>query len=179
MKPANLGSSVGISKVLNSEELKEAMKLGFRYDNKVVVEEGRKVREIECAVLGNQNCRASVPGEIIPGADFYDYEDKYHGNKASLAIPAPLSETLKSTIQTYAVRAFKAVQAQGLSRVDFFICKNSGEVFVNEINTFPGFTQISMYPKLWEASGIAFNDLLSQLIDLGFEHYRRSSRLSV
>lgn len=179
VKPANLGSSVGISKVLNPEELKESMQLAFRYDNKVVVEEGRSVREIECSVLGNQNCRASVPGEIIPGADFYDYEDKYHGNKASLAIPAPISEILKSTLQSYAIRAFKSVQAQGLSRVDFFICKNTGEVYVNEINTFPGFTQISMYPKLWEASGISFNDLLSQLINLGFERYKRNSRLSV
>jgi D-alanine-D-alanine ligase len=168
-KPANLGSSVGISKVTKEQEITKAVELAFSHDRKLIVEEGREVREIECAVLGNYSVRASLPGEIIPGADFYDYQDKYSSNKAKLCIPALLSKDQSETIREMALTAFKAVNALGLSRVDFFICKKSGELFVNEINTFPGFTQISMYPKLWEHTGLPFQKLLEELITIAWE----------
>lgn len=176
VKPSNLGSSVGISKAHDSNELESAMKLAFEFGNKAVLEEGREVREIECAVLGNEKIQVSDPGEIIPGSEFYDYNDKYHGNKAKLSIPADLSLEVANKVKDYAGRAFLSVNAKGLSRVDFFICKKTKALFVNEINTFPGFTNISMYPKLWEYSGIPFGELIQKLIDLGFDHHARENR---
>ncbi|MBN2145536.1 MAG: D-alanine--D-alanine ligase [Candidatus Aureabacteria bacterium] len=169
IKPANLGSSVGISKVTGEKTIKKAIREAFSYDQKIVVEEGRNVREIECSILGNHSPRVSEPGEIIPSSEFYDYQDKYCSNKARLCIPALLTAKQVRTIKEMAITAFKAVNARGLSRVDFFICKKNGRIFVNEINTFPGFTQISMYPKLWECSHVSFSDLLNELIKLGME----------
>lgn len=171
VKPANLGSSVGISKAENHEQLAVALEYAARFDRKIVVEEGVKAREIELSVLGNDFPKASVPGEIVPGKDFYDYDAKYNDSSSRLFIPAQLSSTVVSTLQEYACRAFLAVGASGLGRVDFFVSEKE-EIYVNEINTMPGFTQISMYPKLWEASGLAYTDLLDELIRLGLERFR-------
>ncbi|UWG95496.1 D-alanine--D-alanine ligase [Dehalobacter sp. DCM] len=171
VKPANLGSSVGISKADNREQLVEALLYAAKYDRKVVVEMGVKAREIELSVLGNENAKASIPGEIRPAKDFYDYEAKYLDNSSELIIPAKLDAAMIKLLQTYAVMAFDAVGASGLSRVDFFVTEDN-QIYINEINTLPGFTQISMYPKLWEATGIRYPELLDELIRLGFEKFR-------
>ncbi len=180
VKPANLGSSVGISKALHREQLKNALELASRYDRKVVVEQNITGREIEVSVLGNDLAEASIPGEILPAHDFYDYEAKYLDEGSRLLIPAPLEPEVISNLQEMAVRAFHAVEASGLSRVDFFVTKDN-LIYINEINTMPGFTQISMYPKLWGASGVPYSELISRLITLGFErfedtHARKISR---
>lgn len=164
IKPANAGSSLGASKVIAQEELEDALEEAFRYDSKVLIEEYIEAREIECAVLGNDAPEASVLGEIVPSADFYDYDAKYVDGTSKLLIPAPLSEEETRQIREYAVRAFQSVGAKGLSRVDFFKDKNTGRVVINEINTLPGFTDISMYPKLWQASGLSYSDLIDRLI---------------
>lgn len=171
IKPANLGSSVGISKANNKEELLTALEYAANFDRKIVIEKGVKAREIELSVLGNDDAKSSIPGEIIPCKEFYDYEAKYLDPSSKLIIPAELNEATIIQLQEYAVKAFHAVGASGLGRVDFFLT-NDGSIFVNEINTMPGFTQISMYPKLWEASGIPYSELLDSLIDLGFEYYQ-------
>jgi D-alanine-D-alanine ligase len=171
IKPSSLGSSVGISKATDKESLRRSMELGFLYGKKILVEEGREVREIECAILGNHHLRASCLGEIVPGANFYNFEDKYKTGTAVLKIPAELSSSTTQSITQMALRVYRAIGALGLSRVDFFVGKETEEIFVNEINTFPGFTQISMYPKLFAHSGIAFPDLLRELIHLGFENF--------
>jgi len=168
VKPANLGSSVGISKAENAQQLAEALEYAGKFDRKIVVEQGVKAREIELSVLGNDCTKVSIPGEIVPGKDFYDYEAKYQDTGSKLIIPAELKEDTIKTLQDYAEKAFHAVGALGLGRVDFFVTKEN-QIFVNEINTLPGFTQISMYPKLWEASGLNYSDLLDELIALGFE----------
>lgn len=168
IKPANLGSSVGISKAKNREELKKALKHAALFDRKLVVEKGVAGREIELSVLGNDDVKVSLPGEIIPGKEFYDYDAKYADESSKLIIPAELDQEIIKKLQEYAAKAFHAVEASGLSRVDFFVTA-SGEIFVNEINTLPGFTKISMYPKLWEATGIPYSQLLDNLIELGFE----------
>lgn len=166
VKPANLGSSVGIEKAKNRSELEIALDNAASYDRRIVVEEGVTAREVECAVLGNDNPKASVVGEITFNSDFYDYETKYTDGLAQLLIPASLPDNIVSKIQEMSLKAFAAVDAQGLSRVDFFYVETTGEIFLNEINTFPGFTALSMYPQLWKASGIPFTELVHKLIEL-------------
>src|SRR5215813_1686674 len=173
VKPANLGSSVGISKAHNKKELGPAIEEAAKFDRKIVIEQGvggnkDKAREIECSVLGNDDPSASVPGEIVPGKEFYDYTAKYLDEGSQLIIPAKLTKTETKKVQELAVRAFKAVDSSGLARVDFLMEPGkSGKIYLNEINTMPGFTAISMYPKLWAASGLAYPDLIDKLIQLG------------
>jgi D-alanine-D-alanine ligase len=178
VKPANLGSSVGITKVKAFEALSSAIAVALEYDNKVLIEKGIDAREIECAILGNDNPQASVPGEICPTAEFYSYEAKYvdeHG--ATLIIPAPLTESQVATVRELAVRVFQLLDCAGMARVDLFLERGTGRWYVNELNTIPGFTTISMYPKLWEASGLSYRELISRLIDLGLERHAQRSRL--
>ena len=178
VKPANLGSSVGISKATDAKSLNEAIALAAKYDRKIVVERGVDAREIEVSVLGNDEPIASLPGEIVPQtAEFYDYQAKYiSAEGARLEIPAKLSEAQTAEIQQLAVRAFQAIDGSGLGRVDFFLEKETGKLLLNEINTMPGFTSISMYPKLWEASGLSYSQLIDRLIELAFERHREKSR---
>lgn len=179
VKPANLGSSVGISKVQSSDELKAAMELALQYDRKLVIEQGlESAREIECSVLGHNKLEASVLGEIIPAHEFYDYEAKYHNEDSRLIIPAALDDELSEKIRKLAIQAFQAVDCSGMGRVDFFI-DSQETVFLNEINTIPGFTQISMYPKLWESSGLAYSNLLDRLIELALEKHAERTRLRI
>ena len=180
IKPANMGSSVGISKAHDRAELISGIKLAFNYDIKILIEESAQgFREVECAILGNENPRASVVGEIIPGNEFYDYETKYIDDKSQLIIPANISEAAAGKVQHLAVRAFQAIDGSGLARVDFFVSRDNGTVYINEVNTMPGFTPISMYPKLWQASGIEYADLIDQLISLGIEKAKQKQILKV
>jgi len=176
VKPANLGSSVGITKVKQRDQLEEAVSLAAQYDRKILAEEAIAGREIEVSVLGNDMPIASLPGEIIPGAEFYNYNDKYISDAAQLIIPAKLPKRLTIAVQQYAIRAFQAIDGAGMARVDFFIERGTNRVIVNEINTIPGFTSISMYPKLWEASGISYSELVDRLIQLALERHREKSR---
>jgi len=177
IKPANMGSSVGISKVRNESEYALAVKDAFLYDRKIIIEEFINGREIECAVLGNEEPIASVPGEIIPTHEFYSYDAKYlDENGAALQIPAKLDEETKRRIQELAVKVFQTLCCEGLSRVDFFL-KENGEIIANEINTMPGFTKVSMYPKLWEASGISYTELITRLIELAISRFEKERRL--
>ena len=176
IKPANMGSSVGVSKVRNEKELKKAVKEAFGFDTKIVIEENIPGREIECAVLGNDVPMASIPGEIIANQDFYSYDAKYIAAGSTAEIPAKISPKTTKQIQELAIKVFQVLNCEGLGRVDFFLKKN-GEVFVNEINTIPGFTNISMYPKLWEASGIPLPKLLDRLIELAFERFEKEKKL--
>jgi D-alanine-D-alanine ligase len=170
VKPANLGSSVGIAKVRSRSELEAALDSAASYDRRIIVEAGiANIREVECAILGNDQPQASVIGEITYDSDFYDYETKYTDGRAQLHIPAQLPEQIVSQIQAMAIKAFKAVDAAGLSRIDFFYQEDSGNLVINEINTLPGFTAFSMYPQLWLASGIAFPELVDRLIQLALE----------
>jgi len=174
VKPANLGSSVGISKAHDGSELPAAMDEAARFDRKIVIEQGvggakGKAREIECAVLGNDEPMASIAGEIVPIKEFYDYDAKYLDEGSELIIPAKLPKAKQKEVQRLAVQAFQAVDCSGLARVDFLMDPRTGKMFVNEINTMPGFTSISMYPKLWGASGIAYPELIDRLIQLGLE----------
>ena len=171
IKPANLGSSVGISKVKTAVQTAAALELAFSYDRKILIEEGIAGREFECSVLGNDEPRASLPGEVIPGREYYDYEDKYLEGKTRFKIPAELSPENTSEIQRLSVEAYRAIDCSGMARTDFFLESSTGKVYVNEINTIPGFTEISMYPKLWEISGLPFGRLLDELIRLGFESH--------
>lgn len=166
VKPANLGSSVGIAKAKTRSELEKALDNAAIYDRRIIVEAGVTARELECAVLGNDNPKASVVGEITFDSEFYDYETKYTDGKAQLLIPASLPEQIINQIQEMSLQAFTAIDARGLSRVDFFYVETTGEIFINEINTLPGFTALSMYPQLWAASGIAFPELVDKLIKL-------------
>ena len=175
VKPANLGSSVGIAKAKDRQELEAALDSAASYDRRIIVEAGVIAREVECAILGNDNPKASVIGEISFNADFYDYETKYTSGQADLAIPAPLPADIVTTIQEQAIQAFQAIDGAGLSRVDFFYLEASGEVIINEINTFPGFTATSMYPMLWQASGVPFDHLVDRLIQLGLERTSHKS----
>ncbi len=177
VKPANLGSSVGVAKADNEEQYKQALTDAFQYDNKVVVEQYVAGREIECSVLGNEDPIASVPGEVITRHDFYSYDAKYideHG--ADLAIPAKLPADVVKHVQVLAIDTFKALCCEGMARVDFFVMPD-GRVYVNELNSIPGFTKISMYPKLWEASGIPYTELIDRLIQLALERHERDGRL--
>lgn len=172
VKPANLGSSVGIAKVRTRSQLEAALDSAASYDRRLIVEAGVTAREVECAVLGNNQAKASVVGEITYTSDFYDYETKYTEGKADLLIPAPLPIEITTRIQEMAVQAFKAVDAAGIARVDFFYVESSGEVLINEINTMPGFTATSMYPMLWATSGVSFPELVDRLIQLGLEQFK-------
>jgi D-alanine-D-alanine ligase len=177
VKPANAGSSVGVSKVKNGSELTTAIEKALRFDDKVLVERGVDAREIEVSVLGNDQPQASLPGEIVAGREFYDYEDKYIDNKSSLVIPAKVPQEKIEEFRRLAITAFKAISASGFARVDFFLERGTNRLFVNEINTIPGFTNISMYPKLWEATEIKYSRLIERLIELGFErHKTRAAR---
>lgn len=176
VKPANLGSSVGISKAAREQELIEAVEEALRYDYKIVVEAEIRGREVEVSVLGNENPRASLPGEIIPVNEFYDYKAKYIDQRSRLVIPAELDDAVIARARELAVAAFKAVDAVGLARVDMFVAAG-GEVIINEINTMPGFTAISMYPKLWEQSGISGPDLVNTLVNLGMAWHNRRLQL--
>ncbi|MBO0351971.1 D-alanine--D-alanine ligase, partial [Phormidium pseudopriestleyi FRX01] len=176
VKPANLGSSVGISKVRSRSELEAALDSAASYDRRLIVEAGVVAREVECAVLGNDNSKASVVGEITYESDFYDYETKYTDGKASLFIPADLPEAVAAQVQEMAIRAFEAVDGAGLSRVDFFYVEATGEIFINEINTLPGFTALSMYPQLWAKTGVSFTELVDRLIELAIERHTDKSK---
>jgi D-alanine-D-alanine ligase len=177
VKPANMGSSVGINKVHNENEYTAALKEAFQYDTKIIIEENIPGREIECAVLGNEEPSAAVPGEIIPSHDFYSYDAKYlDENGAALQIPAKIDENTKERIQKLAVKVFQTLCCEGLSRVDFFL-KENGEIIVNEINTMPGFTKVSMYPKMWEASGVSYTELITRLIELAIKRYEKERKL--
>ncbi|HYW20931.1 MAG TPA: D-alanine--D-alanine ligase family protein [Nodularia sp. (in: cyanobacteria)] len=171
VKPANLGSSVGIAKVRSRQELEAALDNAATYDRRIIVEAGVVAREVECAVLGNDQTKASIVGEITFESDFYDYETKYTAGQADLLIPAPMPDAVSRQIQDMALQAFAAVDAAGLARVDFFFVEATGEILINEINTFPGFTATSMYPQLWAYSGIPFPELVDQLIQLALERY--------
>ncbi|AST57638.1 D-alanine--D-alanine ligase family protein [Thermoanaerobacterium thermosaccharolyticum] len=166
VKPANMGSSVGITKVHNENELMDALKLASKYDRKIIIEEGIDAREIECSVLGNDNPEASIAGEIVPAHEFYDYDAKYFDEASKLFIPAPIPDVKMEEIRELAIKAYIALDVRGMARVDFLMDKNTGKVYLNELNTIPGFTKISMYPKLWEASGKPYSKLIDDLIQL-------------
>ncbi|AOM83084.1 D-alanine--D-alanine ligase [Salisediminibacterium beveridgei] len=176
VKPANLGSSVGISKAKNQEELNEAFEMAFAYDRKVIVEEGIDGREIEIAVLGNDDPDCSIVGEILPKADFYDYKAKYEDDNTGLIIPADVTEDEYEMIKAVAIQSFKAIDASGLVRADFFLTKDS-KVLMNEVNTMPGFTPVSMFPMLWQESGLSYPDLIERLIQLGLERFEEKQRI--
>ena len=176
IKPANLGSSVGITKVHKPAEFQAGMDLAAQYDRKILVEKAVDAREIECAVLGNEKPEASLPGEIVPVNEFYDYEAKYIKEGSELLIPARLTHRQIKRVQDLAVRAFKAIDCAGMGRVDFLLDRKSGKLFVLEINTIPGFTSISMYPKLWEATGVPYSKLLVRLVELALERHRDKLR---
>ena len=176
IKPANMGSSVGVSKVRNEKEFKKALKEAFKFDTKVIIEEFIDGREIECALLGNDIPIASIPGEIIANQDFYSYDAKYIDEGSVAVIPAKIDKKTTKRIQELAIKTFQALNCEGMSRVDFFLKKN-GDILVNEINTIPGFTDISMYPKLWEASGISVSKLLDRLIELAIERFEKEQKL--
>ncbi len=172
IKPANMGSSVGITKAHNRQALIEGIEEASKYDRKILLEEFIDCREVECGVLGNDHPKASALGEILPSNEFYDYHAKYFDDgKSRLLIPAPLDEKTTKKIQDLAIKAFRAIDGSGLARIDFFVERNTGEIYINEINTLPGFTNISMYPKLWEYCGIPYGELIDQLIELAIERF--------
>jgi len=173
VKPANLGSSVGISKAHNPEELDRAIELASQYDRKIIVERGIIGRELECSVLGNEEPEASLPCEILPSREFYDYEDKYLLDRAETKVPADLPPTKTDELRSLAVACYRAVECEGMGRVDFLLETATGKLYINEINTIPGFTSISMYPKMWEHSGIGFAALIDRLIELALERHKR------
>ncbi|NWF63037.1 MAG: D-alanine--D-alanine ligase [Chloroflexi bacterium] len=176
-KPANLGSSVGISKCNHRSDLAEGLMEAARYDRRIIIEHGvRDVREIEVSVLGNENPRASVCGEILPSREFYSYESKYIDGTSGLLIPAPLPDDVSNQIRAYAIRAYQAIDCAGMARADFFVEKETYKIYLNELNTIPGFTSISMYPKLWQASGLPYAQLVDRLIDLALERKAQRDR---
>lgn len=176
VKPANLGSSVGISKAAGRTSLRQALNEASRYDRKLIVEQGIDAREIEVSVLGNDAPAASLPGEVIPSREFYDYAAKYITDDSTLLIPAPLTPEQTAEVQRLAVAAFMAIDGAGMARVDFLLDRHSGQLYLNEVNTIPGFTSISMYPKLWAASGLPFAQLVDRLIELALERHQDKSR---
>lgn len=177
-KPANLGSSVGITKCRNWDELHAGLEEAARFDRRIVVEQGINARELEVSVLGNDDPIASIVGEVRPRRDFYDYVAKYVSDDSELLIPAPISKELASQVRSMAVQAYQAIDCAGLGRVDMLLDKDTGAVYLNEINTIPGFTQISMYPKLWEATGISYSELLDRLITLALQRYEEKEQLT-
>jgi D-alanine-D-alanine ligase len=176
VKPATLGSSVGMTRVKAAHELTAAMDAAAQFALKIIVERAVNAREIEVSVLGNHEIRASIPGEIVPHRDFYDYAAKYLEEGTRLVIPAPLTKAQVARFQDYAVRAFRAIDGAGMARCDFFLERRSGKIFLNELNTIPGFTSISMYPKMWEASGLPYPKLIDRLIELALELHREKAR---
>ena len=176
VKPATLGSSVGMTRVTNAQEIGPAMDLAAEFALKIIVERGVDGREIEVSVLGNDDVRASIPGEIVPHREFYDYAAKYLEGGTELVIPAVLTKKQVATFQDYAVRSFRAIDGTGMARCDFFLERSNGKIFINELNTIPGFTSISMYPKLWEASGLPYPALIDRLIELALELHREKGR---
>ncbi|CAB4668857.1 unannotated protein [freshwater metagenome] len=180
VKPANMGSSIGVKKAKTRDEILYALQQAFEYDEWALIEEAIVGREIEVAILGNQSAQASVPGEIIPGNEFYDYEDKYLGDLAKLLVPAPLTAKQIVEVQQLALKVFAILRSDGMARIDFFFEENGRGFLCNEVNTIPGFTPISMYPKLWNASGLSYSDLLDRLINLALDrhakHRRKTSR---
>lgn len=169
VKPSNAGSSVGINKAKNYEQLKDYIEIASQFDNKILIEQGIMGREIECAVLGNEEVLASCVGEIKPAEEFYSFNAKYSNEESKTEIPADISKEISEEIRNQAIKAFKAIDGKGLARVDFFVERKSNQIYINEINTMPGFTNISMYPKLFEKSGITYKDLLDKLIEFAFE----------
>jgi D-alanine-D-alanine ligase len=178
VKPANMGSSVGVSKVHDHDGLAAALELAAEYDEWVLVEEGVVAREIEVGVLGNAAARASVPGEILSSHEFYDYEDKYLDGTSNLVIPAPLDEATTARVRELALEAYRVLRCDGLARVDFFLEEGGRGLLVNEVNTIPGFTPVSMYPQLWQASGVTYPDLIDELVRLAVERHEHRSRFS-
>jgi D-alanine-D-alanine ligase len=176
VKPANLGSSVGVVKVASAAELADGLREAALYDRRLLVEQGIEAREIEISVMGNEEPIASLPGEVVPGDTFYSYTDKYVNDDAQLLIPAPLDKATIKQVQKVAVQAYQAIDCAGLARVDFLLDKQSNELWLNEVNTIPGFTSISMYPKLWEASGVPFAELVDRLIELGLSRHADKGR---
>jgi len=177
VKPANLGSSVGITKAHNREELAQGLDEAAQYDRRLLVERGVNAREIEVSVLGNDEPEASVPGEVVPCNEFYDYAAKYLDGESQLLIPAPIPDDLSRQARELALRAFAALDCAGMARADFLLCRDTGRLYLNELNTIPGFTPISMYPKLWEASGLPYPRLIDRLIELAMERYEERRRL--
>ena len=177
VKPANMGSSVGITKCRDIEETVAGILGAARFDRRVLIEKGINAREIELSVLGNQTPRVSIPGEIRPTAEFYSYEAKYHDDSSELLIPAPISQEQAKLLQDYALKAYHAINCEGMARVDFLMDKETDEIFLNEVNTIPGFTPISMYPKLWEASGLMYADLIDELIRLALQRKEEKDQL--
>jgi D-alanine-D-alanine ligase len=178
VKPSNSGSSIGITKAHNRKELLESIEIAAQFDRRILVEQGiNHAREIECGILGNDQPAASVPGEIVPCNEFYDYDAKYVDEKSNAIIPAKLPNTVVKKIQQYALRAFRALDCAGMARVDFLVIRKTNRIYLNEINTIPGFTSISMYPKLWQASGVSYSALLDTLIQLAMERHKAKSKL--
>lgn len=178
IKPANSGSSIGISKAHNRKELLDSIQLASQYDRKILVERGiQNAREIECSVLGNDEPLASLPGEIIPSNEFYDYDAKYVDGKSSAVIPAKIPKAVSKKIQHSAVAAFRVLDCSGMARIDFLVTRRTNKIYLNEINTIPGFTSISMYPKLWQESGISYPELLDRLIQLAIERHQAKKQL--
>ena len=177
VKPANLGSSVGIRKARDRAELSESIEYAAEFDLKVLVERAVDAREIECAVLGNDDPKASLPGEVVTRSGFYDYETKYETEDAELVVPAAIDPDLTRTIRRFATEAFRAVGCAGLARVDFFVERATGEILINEVNTMPGFTSISLFPRMWAASGLAYGDLIERLIGLALERHGQQQGL--
>ncbi len=171
-KPANMGSSVGVTKCRSRSDLYEGIMDAARYDRRILIERGINAREIEISVLGNDDPQVSIPGEICPEADFYSYDAKYHDDRSDLFIPAPVPEETARQMQSMAIKAYRAIDCAGMARVDFLLDRDSGEFYLNEVNTIPGFTQISMYPKLWDASGLPYPKLIDRLIELALERRR-------
>ncbi len=174
VKPANMGSSVGISKARDRAELVAGLAEAARYDRRIVVEQGIPAREIEVSVLGNDNVAASVAGEVVPSGEWYDYEAKYLSGASQILIPAPITPELAEQVRTLAIQAFKAIDGSGLARVDFLLNRENSDLYLNEVNTMPGFTPVSMYAKMWEASGSGYNTLLDRLIELALERFSQS-----
>ncbi len=177
VKPSNLGSSVGISKAYHPEDLVAAVENALRYDHKILIEQHVEGREIECGVIGNREANASRPGEVIPCNDFYDYRAKYLDDRSGLVVPVELGVELEEKIKEYSLRAFHAIEADGLARVDFFLKRSDDQIILNEINTMPGFTSISMYPKMFEASGLSYSSLVEMLLELAVERYKNRQAL--
>jgi D-alanine-D-alanine ligase len=177
VKPANLGSSVGISKCANRSDLVEGLLEAGRFDRRLLVERGLNAREIEVSVLGNEQPQASIPGEVIPSREFYSYESKYLDGTSGLLIPAPISDADAAKVHRLALQAYQAMDCAGMARVDFLLDKDSGDIYLGEVNTIPGFTTISMYPKLWEASGLPYPALVNRLVELAFERKHERDRI--
>jgi len=179
IKPSNMGSSVGVSKVKKQDELKKAIEFALEFDHRILVEKALEIREFECAILGNDNPKAARVGEVLVGGEFYDYNDKYVNGVSKTQVPADINPKLEKEIQDLCIKAFKLVDGAGLARIDCFYDKQTKEIYMNEVNTLPGFTSISMYPKMWDVSGLKYTKLIEELIKLGFEKYNQKQTKKV